>query len=228
SSFRKIFLTSQLYFKQIRLVFKLLLIWSRSNDALFYLIADFHTVNSDLTTFTATVDMVLVNNSIRVKIYILPGVYREKVMIPPSKPYVSFIGDPNCASEYKLNTVVGLLLCQEGSKAIRQCFIACEYRVHNTLLDETGSHYFYRCYIQGSVDFIFGNARSLYKDETIKGQNGKVVHMDGKKRQLVQEEKRERGKVGSLAYWKYLTTAYGGALTPVVLLAHIMFESSQI
>lgn len=33
----------------------------------------------------------------------------------------------------------------------------------DTLLDENGSHYFYRCYIQGSVDFIFGNSRSLYK-----------------------------------------------------------------
>ncbi|MFS7931237.1 putative pectinesterase [Helianthus anomalus] len=33
----------------------------------------------------------------------------------------------------------------------------------DTLLDETGSHYFYQRYIQGSVDFIFGNARSLDK-----------------------------------------------------------------
>ncbi|KAI7726460.1 hypothetical protein M8C21_018350 [Ambrosia artemisiifolia] len=73
-----------------------------------------------------------------------------------------------------------------------------------------------------------GTLKKNIQDETITGQNGKEVHMDGKKRQLVQEEKRKRGKVGSSAYWKYLTTAYGGALTPVVLLAHIMFESSQI
>ena len=33
----------------------------------------------------------------------------------------------------------------------------------DTLLDESGSHYFYQCLIQGSVDFIFGNARSLYQ-----------------------------------------------------------------
>ena len=33
----------------------------------------------------------------------------------------------------------------------------------DTLLDESGSHYLYQCYIQGSVDFIFGNSRSLYK-----------------------------------------------------------------
>ena len=33
----------------------------------------------------------------------------------------------------------------------------------DTLLDETGLHYFYRSYIQGTVDFIFGNSRSLYQ-----------------------------------------------------------------
>lgn len=33
----------------------------------------------------------------------------------------------------------------------------------DTLLDETGSHYFYQCHIQGSVDFIFGRGRSLFQ-----------------------------------------------------------------
>ncbi|KAI3703631.1 hypothetical protein L1987_73823 [Smallanthus sonchifolius] len=73
-----------------------------------------------------------------------------------------------------------------------------------------------------------GTFKRNIQDETVKGQNGKLVSMEGKKRQLVVEEERERGKVGSLAYWKYLMTAYGGALTPLILLAHIMFESSQI
>lgn len=33
----------------------------------------------------------------------------------------------------------------------------------DTLLDNTGTHYFYKCLIQGKVDFIFGNAKSLYE-----------------------------------------------------------------
>ncbi|KAK4355182.1 hypothetical protein RND71_024153 [Anisodus tanguticus] len=37
----------------------------------------------------------------------------------------------------------------------------------DTLLDDAGSHYFYQCYIQGSVDFICGNGRSLYKNCTL-------------------------------------------------------------
>lgn len=37
----------------------------------------------------------------------------------------------------------------------------------DTLNDATGSHYFYQCYIQGNVDFIFGNAKSLYQVKPI-------------------------------------------------------------
>lgn len=33
----------------------------------------------------------------------------------------------------------------------------------DTLFDHYGRHYFYDCYIQGSIDFIFGSARSLYQ-----------------------------------------------------------------
>ncbi|KAM0070293.1 putative ABC-type xenobiotic transporter [Helianthus debilis subsp. tardiflorus] len=79
-----------------------------------------------------------------------------------------------------------------------------------------------------SVGHNLVTVNEIIEDETITGQNGNLVHTEEKKRQLVEEEERERGKVGSSAYWKYLTTAYGGALTPLVLLAQIMFESSQI
>ncbi|XP_048324208.1 pectinesterase QRT1 [Ziziphus jujuba] len=34
----------------------------------------------------------------------------------------------------------------------------------DTLLDESGTHFFYKCFIQGRVDFVFGRARSLYKE----------------------------------------------------------------
>ncbi|GKC18080.1 putative ABC-type xenobiotic transporter, partial [Tanacetum coccineum] len=54
------------------------------------------------------------------------------------------------------------------------------------------------------------------------------IYPKGKKRQLVEEEERGRGKVGLSAYWKYITIAYGGALIPLILLAQIMFELLQI
>ncbi|CAL0323892.1 unnamed protein product [Lupinus luteus] len=46
--------------------------------------------------------------------------------------------------------------------------------------------------------------------------------------QLVQEEEREKGKVGFSVYWSYITMAYGGALIPVILLAQILFQVLQI
>ena len=36
------------------------------------------------------------------------------------------------------------------------------YSTHNTLFDYKGRHYYDNCYIQGSVDFIFGRGRSIF------------------------------------------------------------------
>ncbi|KAJ8767413.1 hypothetical protein K2173_017457 [Erythroxylum novogranatense] len=36
------------------------------------------------------------------------------------------------------------------------------YSSHNTLFDYKGRHYYHKCYIQGSIDFIFGRARSIF------------------------------------------------------------------
>ncbi|XP_062193630.1 putative pectinesterase 14 [Phragmites australis] len=41
------------------------------------------------------------------------------------------------------------------------------YSSQDTLLDEQGRHLFRGCYVEGSIDFIFGNARSLYLGCTI-------------------------------------------------------------
>ena len=41
------------------------------------------------------------------------------------------------------------------------------YGSQDTLLDERGRHLFRECYVEGSIDFIFGDARSLYLGCTI-------------------------------------------------------------
>ncbi|RLN24726.1 putative pectinesterase 11 [Panicum miliaceum] len=35
-------------------------------------------------------------------------------------------------------------------------------RLQDTLLDDTGRHYYRGCYIEGGTDFVFGNARALF------------------------------------------------------------------
>ncbi|KAI9092464.1 hypothetical protein K1719_027592 [Acacia pycnantha] len=42
----------------------------------------------------------------------------------------------------------------------------------DTLLDSTRTHFFYQCYIEGTVDFIWGNATSLYEGCTIHSKRG--------------------------------------------------------
>lgn len=41
------------------------------------------------------------------------------------------------------------------------------YGAQDTLNDDSGRHYFKECFIEGSIDFIFGNARSLYEVKKI-------------------------------------------------------------
>lgn len=43
-------------------------------------------------------------------------------------------------------------------------FFGCGFfGAQDTLHDDRGRHYFKDCYIQGSIDFIFGNGKSLYE-----------------------------------------------------------------
>ncbi|XP_061345989.1 pectinesterase QRT1-like [Gastrolobium bilobum] len=186
--------------------------------------------NGDSPTVQGAVDMIPEDNTERVKIYIYPGTYRERVHVPRSKPFISFIGKPNitvngnelnvtangnalnvtdianaipiitnstkasdkgsdgqemgtdstatvwvesdffCATTLTIENLVGkdedkrqaVALRVDGDKVVF-------YRVRlvgeqDTLLDNNGTHYFYRSYIQGSVDFICGNAKSLFHE----------------------------------------------------------------
>lgn len=65
---------------------------------------------------------------------------------------------------------------EQGKQAVALRIIgdkAVFYRVRvlgsqDTLFDDNGSHYFYQCYIQGNIDFIFGNAKSLYQAKPVR------------------------------------------------------------
>ena len=46
--------------------------------------------------------------------------------------------------------------------------------------------------------------------------------------QLVQQEEREKGKVGFTVYKKYIALAYGGAVIPIILLVQILFQILNI
>ncbi|XP_057844849.2 putative ABC transporter C family member 15 isoform X2 [Cryptomeria japonica] len=66
--------------------------------------------------------------------------------------------------------------------------------------------------------------------EEIESQNQRENEKDKEDRssQLVQEEEREKGRVSMWVYWSYISAAYKGALIPIILLAHTVFELLQI
>ncbi|KAD5508092.1 hypothetical protein R6Q59_031260 [Mikania micrantha] len=163
----------------------------------------------DYKTVQAAVDSVSMNNRKNVLIHILEGVYKEKVVVPASKPYITFQGqgkettviewhdrasdrgpDGEQLRTYRTasvivyasyfsarnisfkNTTPAPLPGMHGWQAAafrisgdKAYFSGCGfYGGQDTLCDDAGRHYFKECYIQGSIDFIFGNGRSMYKD----------------------------------------------------------------
>ncbi|OIW11102.1 hypothetical protein TanjilG_22909 [Lupinus angustifolius] len=138
-----------------------------------------HGGNGDSTTVQGAVDMVPEDNTERVKIYIYPGTYSTKAsdkgsdgqeIGTVSTATVWVESDFFCATALTIQNLVdrdadkrqAVALRVDGDKAVF-------YKVkligeQDTLLDNNGTHYFYRSYIQGSVDFIFGQAKSLFHE----------------------------------------------------------------
>ena len=48
------------------------------------------------------------------------------------------------------------------------------YGAQDTLNDDRGRHYFKECFIEGSIDFVFGNGRSLYEVSNRSLISGKI------------------------------------------------------
>ncbi|XP_074278848.1 putative pectinesterase 11 [Silene latifolia] len=146
----------------------------------------------DFTTIQAAIDAVPSNNEEYVFIWVKPGVYREKIVVPADKPYITLSGTQatdtiitwnDGESIYESPTVsilasdfVGRYLTFEnyyGSRgkgvALRvsgdkAAFYSCRIlSFQDTLLDDIGRHYYSNCYIEGATDFICGNAASLFE-----------------------------------------------------------------
>ncbi|CAN1135787.1 Pectinesterase QRT1 [Linum perenne] len=169
-----------------------------------------HNGGGDSVTVQGAVDMVPDFNNQRVKIHIRPGIYKEKVVVPVTKAYISLIGNEsdvsktviswhNKASDFDSNgnelgtfrsasvtvssdffcatgiTIQNSVLAVPGGRGMQAVALrvsgdkAFFYKVkivgsQDTLLDDMGSHYYYQSHIIGSIDFIFGRARSLFQD----------------------------------------------------------------
>ncbi|XP_058218894.1 ABC transporter C family member 3-like [Rhododendron vialii] len=82
--------------------------------------------------------------------------------------------------------------------------------------------------IDGENGSTCGVQKSVKKEETAADDQNGTDDIVGEKGQLVQEEEREKGRVGLSVYRKYITTAYRGALVPFILLSQVLFQLLQI
>ncbi|KGN57171.1 probable pectinesterase 67 [Cucumis sativus] len=154
--------------------------------------------NGEFKSIQAAVDSVPEGNSQWMIIHVRKGIYREKVHIPSSKPYIFLRGNgkgrtsivwsqsssDNVESatfkveahnfiafgvSFKNEAPTGVAYTSQNQSvaafvaADKIAFYHCGfYSTHNTLFDYKGRHYYDKCYIQGSIDFIFGRGKSVF------------------------------------------------------------------
>lgn len=180
----------------------------------------------DFKTITEAINSIPPYNTRRVIIAIKPGVYREKIFIPRTLPFVTFLGDssePPAITGNDTASVSGkdgkpLRTYQSATVAVdANYFVAISMKFENTaphvigtkqgqavalrisgtkaafyncsffgnqdtLYDHKGLHYFNNCFIQGSVDFIFGSGRSFYENCHLNSIAKKVASLTAQKR----------------------------------------------
>ncbi|KAJ4829253.1 hypothetical protein Tsubulata_016583 [Turnera subulata] len=180
----------------------------------------------DFRTIREAVNSIPPNNLRRVIIVISPGVYREKIFIPRTSPFVTFLGDSSdpptitgndtasvpgrdgmplrtfqsatvaidanyfVAINIKFENTAPHEIGSNGGQAValrisgtKAAFYNCSfYGSQDTLYDHKGLHYFNNCFIQGSVDFIFGSGRSLYENCHLNSTTKKVASITAQKR----------------------------------------------
>jgi len=156
----------------------------------------------DFTTVQAAVDAVPAGNMKPIVISIKPGVYKERIVVPPDKRFVHFAGadaettvltfDLNArmrgadgkeigtfrtpsttieADDFSAENITfensagpvgqAVAIAVIGNRIVfRNCrFLGWQ----DTLLAQTGRHYYENCYIAGHCDFIFGGATAFFE-----------------------------------------------------------------
>ncbi|KAK4834369.1 hypothetical protein QYF36_021525 [Acer negundo] len=120
----------------------------------------------NFTTVQSAVDAIGNFSQKRNIILINTGFYYEKVIVPIFKPNITFQGQGYTSTAIAWNDTANSANGDKGAQAVairisgdESAFWGCGFfGAQDTLHDDKGRHYFRDCYIQGSIDFIFGNA----------------------------------------------------------------------
>ncbi|KAF8008806.1 hypothetical protein BT93_K2451 [Corymbia citriodora subsp. variegata] len=170
---------------------------------------------SEFKTVTDAINSIPAGNNQRVIVSIAGGVYKEKIKIDRTKPFVTLYGTPSdmptltfagTAQQYGTVDSASLIVESDyfvaaniiiensaprpdgkasGAQAVALRTSGDKAALYNcrllgfqdTLCDDRGFHFFKDCYIEGTVDFIFGSGTSLYlnTDLRVLGDAGLTV-----------------------------------------------------
>ncbi|KAK6946262.1 Pectinesterase, catalytic [Dillenia turbinata] len=148
--------------------------------------------HGDYKKIQDAIDAVPPNHKELVYILVKPGIYKEKIVVPADKPYITLSGtqpsntiitwheggsifDSAVVTILASDFVARYLTIQNtfgrSGKAValrvsgdRAAFYNCRILSYqDTLLDETGRHFYSNCYIEGGTDFICGDAASVFE-----------------------------------------------------------------
>ncbi|XP_021831078.1 probable pectinesterase 67 [Prunus avium] len=223
----------------------------------------------DFTSVQAAIDSVPEGNSKWIIIHVRKGVYREKVIVPRSKPYIFMRGNGKGRSaivwsqsssdnvesatfsveaphfiafgiSFKNEAPTGVAYTSQNQSvaafvaADKVAFYHCAfYSTHNTLFDYRGRHYYDNCYIQGSIDFIFGRGKSIFHGCEIFVIGDKRVSIKGSVTAQNRESEKEnsgivfnQGKLYGVGDTVYLGRAKG-AFSRVVY-AHMYLSKTVV
>ncbi|KAI3446125.1 hypothetical protein Pfo_002790 [Paulownia fortunei] len=147
----------------------------------------------DYAKIQDAIDSVPSNNSELIFIWVNPGTYREKIVVPADKPFITLSGTEASDTIIMWNDGGELLSESPTVKILASDFVGRYLTIQNTygktgkgvalrvsgdkaafygcrilsyqdtLLDDAGRHYYKNCYIEGATDFVFGNAASLFE-----------------------------------------------------------------
>ncbi|KAE8704115.1 putative DNA polymerase epsilon catalytic subunit A [Hibiscus syriacus] len=118
--------------------------------------------NGDYEKIQDIINAVPSDNRELVFIRVKPGIYKEKIIMPADKLFITISGSKANGTIITWNDS-GEIFESPTFTMLASDFVGRYLTIQDTLLDDTGRHYYKSCYIEGAVDFIFGNAASLFK-----------------------------------------------------------------
>ncbi|GAB2277419.1 hypothetical protein Dimus_012126 [Dionaea muscipula] len=165
-----------------------------NSTSIAYTITVSNSGRGDFIKVQDAIDSIPLKNVQWTRIFVMPGVYEERVEIHREKPCIVIEGRSHrittITNNYNTttfrasadnfvakritfqNTYKGgpaQALAVEGDKCL---FRFCGFvGFQDTLWDIMGRHYFYSCYIEGSIDFIYGQGQSVYEKAVIRTTN---------------------------------------------------------